>query len=603
MIVAAIPSDEEARCRAVHRCDLSAAGQDGPLNRIAAMAARLLDVPIAQISLIDREEQRIVAAHGWPATRLSRRQSFCAHAILKPDVMVLPDAAADSRFRRNPMVTDAPGIRFYAAAPLRDPAGYPIGALCVIDTKPRAGLTDDQRTALVDLAHLACGLLVRPPTPVSLTGGRHDDEGDPWVQRRLSEALVDLTRQRSLSEGRFQDTCREVAVKIAAVLGVARVGIWLFDDSRIAMEAIYVHDRDPSRPGTGMTIHAVDYPRYFTSLEMGRWLDASDAVNDDRTSELAEPYLKPLGIASLLDIPIRVASGVAGVMCIENVGAVREWTWDEQTFAAAAGDLLSLALEARDRVAALALLREAKETAEAANRAKTEFLANMSHELRTPLNAVIGFSEIIASEMFGPSPRYADYARDIHGSATHLLSIISDILDMAKLEARKTQPVEEIFPLWEAVSFAETLMADRARDAGVDLVTARPPRSLGFRGDRRMIQQVLLNLLSNAVKFSDPGDRVIVEAVGDDDDGLVLRVVDQGIGIAEDDIERIQQPFGQVDSFAARAHAGTGLGLSISRGLVDLHDGRLEISSTLGKGTTVTVRFPPARVRRIAEVA
>lgn len=602
MIVAAIPSDEEARCRAVHRCDLSAAGQDGPLTRIASMAARLLDVPIAQISLIDREEQRIVAAHGWPATRLSRRRSFCAHAILKPDVMVLPDAASDARFRRNPLVTDAPGIRFYAAAPLRDPAGYPIGALCVIDTKPRPGLTDDQRAALLDLAHLACGLLIRPPAPVSLTGGRHDHEGDPWVQRRLSEALVDLTRQRSLSEGRFQDTCREVAVKISAVLGVARVGIWLFDDSRIAMEAIYVHDRDSSHPGTGTTFHAVDYPRYFTSLEMGRWLDAADALNDDRTSELAEPYLKPLGIASLLDIPIRVASGVAGVLCIESVGAGREWTWDEQTFAAAAGDLLSLALEARDRVAALALLREAKETAEAANRAKTEFLANMSHELRTPLNAVIGFSEIIASEMFGPSPRYADYARDIHDSATHLLSIISDILDMAKLEARKTRPVEEVFPLWEAVSFSETLMSDRARDAGVDLVMVRPPRSLGFRGDRRMIQQVLLNLLSNAVKFSDPGARVLVEAIGDDD-GLVLRVVDQGIGIAEDDIERIQQPFGQVDSFAARAHAGTGLGLSISRGLVGLHDGRLEISSILGEGTTVTVRFPPARIRRIAEVA
>jgi signal transduction histidine kinase len=261
------------------------------------------------------------------------------------------------------------------------------------------------------------------------------------------------------------------------------------------------------------------------------------------------------------------------------------------------GGWVTLLLDLTDRRENEEALRRTKEAAEAANRAKSDFLAHMSHELRTPLNAVIGFSEIIARELFGPvgEKRYAEYARDIHASGTHLLNVIGDILDISKAESGSAELDEAPIATPALAAACLRLIAPRAAVGQVrvasDLASGLPM----VRADERRMKQVLINLLANAVKFTPPGGLVTLTARLDGDGGLELCVTDTGIGMRAEDIPRALEPFAQIDSARARRLEGTGLGLPLSRKLVELHGGTLSIRSEIDKGTTVAVRLPATR--------
>ena len=258
------------------------------------------------------------------------------------------------------------------------------------------------------------------------------------------------------------------------------------------------------------------------------------------------------------------------------------------------GGLVATLADLTERERREAELVQAKETADAASRAKTEFLATMSHELRTPLNAIIGFSDMLVGEVLGPlSPRYHSYAEDIAASGQHLLGIINAILDMSKIEAGRFELKESDFHLESVVRAALRVVGGRARDAGLT-VSAEVPRSYRLRGDERITAQILVNLLSNAVKFTPAGGTIEVRATKRAD-GLALSVQDSGIGIAKEDIEKALQPFGQIDSSLARKYEGTGLGLPLVKSLLELHGGSLVIDSEPGLGTTATALFPPQR--------
>ncbi len=233
-----------------------------------------------------------------------------------------------------------------------------------------------------------------------------------------------------------------------------------------------------------------------------------------------------------------------------------------------------------------------KERAEAANKAKSEFLANMSHELRTPLNAILGFSEILQTGMFGPigSPKYLEYARDIHDSGKHLLNVINDILDMSKIEAGQMKIKAETIDLAPLIDESLRLTAIPAEEKHIR-VEQRVASGLSVVADRRAVKQILLNILSNSVKFTNEGGRIALRA-RKTDKGVMLSIADTGIGIPQEALSKIGQPFEQVQSQYAKSKGGSGLGLAISRSLVALHGGRLTIRSSEGRGTVVRVYIP-----------
>ena len=234
--------------------------------------------------------------------------------------------------------------------------------------------------------------------------------------------------------------------------------------------------------------------------------------------------------------------------------------------------------------------------AETANKAKSEFLANMSHELRTPLNAINGFSEIMVGELFGPlgDKRYAEYSQDILNSGQHLLALINDILDMAKIEAGKLNLKFEPIRVEEVVEDAMRLMRNRAEAAGLTLVVDMPDLP-EVEGDYRALKQVLLNLLSNAVKFTPRGGQVTVRSaleMAGQGERVRVSVQDTGIGISDTDMDRLARPFEQIESQLSKTQQGSGLGLALTKSLVEMHGGLLEIASEPGKGTTVSFTLP-----------
>jgi signal transduction histidine kinase len=238
-------------------------------------------------------------------------------------------------------------------------------------------------------------------------------------------------------------------------------------------------------------------------------------------------------------------------------------------------------------------LRRAKEAAEAANQAKSRFLATMSHELRTPLNAVIGFSDTLLREATNPSSgRVAEFALQIH----HLLGLINSILDVARIESGRFDLASDTVDVARLVRLCVRQLGAEAHAAEIVLTTDLPYDLPAIKADERRLQQVLNHLLSNGVKFTEAGGMVTVGAMVDPTDGLIIFVSDTGIGIPQKDLDRVFEPFTQLDSSLARRFQGAGLGLYVSRALVAGHGGELVLRSAPGEGTTVEIHLPADRV-------
>jgi signal transduction histidine kinase len=238
----------------------------------------------------------------------------------------------------------------------------------------------------------------------------------------------------------------------------------------------------------------------------------------------------------------------------------------------------------------------AKRAAEEASAQKSDLLAKISHEIRTPLNAIIGFAEVMLEERFGPigNDRYKDYLKDVHASGAHVISLVNDLLDLAKIEAGRMELSFTSVSLNELVSACVTLLQPQAARDRIVMRTSFAPKLPPVMADQRSVRQIVLNLVSNAIKFTDAGGQVIVSTAVTDRGEVAFRVRDTGIGMTEQEVEAALEPFRQLAT--SRKRGGTGLGLPLTKALVEANRGALQISSNPNEGTLVEVLFPPTRV-------
>ncbi|MFO0996536.1 MAG: PAS domain-containing sensor histidine kinase [Alphaproteobacteria bacterium] len=289
----------------------------------------------------------------------------------------------------------------------------------------------------------------------------------------------------------------------------------------------------------------------------------------------------------------------------DAAGVMRSWLTTKVPLKDSRGHvshIVTVAVDITQRKAIERELSSAKQNADAADRMKDTFLANMSHELRTPLNAILGFAELIEQNVYGPDAidRHVDAAKRIGESGRHLLQIVSDILDLSKIAAGRFELRDERVDVTAIVRSVFDTLDSTAAGKGVALSIDGGSAPLWIEADPRACRQILLNLTSNAIKFTPSGGRVTVRAMIDPDGQPAVVVKDTGIGMEPDEVPAALEPFRQLDDSTARRFTGSGLGLSIAESLVRLLGGVLDIETARGRGTTVTVRLPPQRLKTSA---
>jgi len=337
--------------------------------------------------------------------------------------------------------------------------------------------------------------------------------------------------------------------------------------------------RHPIRPDRGSAVgravlerHPVHIPDVLVDPDYSR-LDLADVR----------------GFRTVLAVPMLREGEPIGVFVLTRTREAKPFTEKQVELVTSFADQAVIAIE---NVRLFNEIQDKSRQLEVANKHKSEFLAHMSHELRTPLNAIIGFSEALLARMFGEvNAKQDEYLHDIHSSGQHLLSLINDILDLAKVEAGRMELEVSEFNLPSALQNAMTLVRERAQAHGIAL-KLRVDEKLGqIRADERKVKQIVLNLLSNAVKFTPDGGRVEVDAHVND--ALAeISVKDTGPGIALEDQATLFEEFRQVGQYTAGKQEGTGLGLALTRRFVELHGGKISLQSAPGKGSTFTVTIP-----------
>ncbi len=370
-----LPADESQRLATLRHLELLDTPREERFDRITRLAAALLEVPIAVISLVDADRQWFKAAYGLDATETPRDISFCGHAILNGDLLVVPDALKDARFADNPLVTGDPRIRFYAGHPLKAAEGSRVGTLCVIDRQPRE-FSAAQEALLADLANIAEAELNSIAREVR--------------EKETLLALAEMVPEHAGAKATIFAKLTELSAKTTEV---ARASVWLFSADRSALELHDLYQAASGRHSTGMALPRTPFPAYFAALEEGISLAAEDATTDPRTCEFTESYLRPLGIRAMLDAPVRWRGQVVGVVCLEHTGSVRRWRGNDESFAAALADRVALTLEGEARCKAEEELRLANALLEERVAARTadlsQALAQQAAILESSLDGIL----------------------------------------------------------------------------------------------------------------------------------------------------------------------------------------------------------------------
>ncbi len=393
-----------------------------------------------------------------------------------------------------------------------------------------------------------------------------------FIAKPVSPAVVRARVRNHLARRRSEETLSATARRLIEAEELAHVAAWEWD---IVADRFHLSDE-------WLRIHGCDNPKIS-------WEEMMAFVHPDDQEHMSAMFLDGSAGLDRLDFQYRIIR--------RNDGSTRIVLSRRRMLRNAEDEPFRMLGATQDiteqKLAELELTR-LKAAAEEASLAKSAFLANMSHELRTPLTSIIGFSEIIRDQYFGPvgTQAYAEYAKDINDSGHHLLNLISDILDLAKIESGKMTISPVDIETRSCLIKINRLVSQRAVRQKLDLISKMSDDVPNLWADERAFKQIIYNLLSNAIKFTPEKGRVALEAEAGRDGGVIIRVVDSGIGIPAKDLARVLQPFEQIENSYSRSRGGTGLGLSLVKGLIELHGGTLNIDSCHGIGTTVCVWFP-----------
>lgn len=552
-----LPPDEESRLKELHSYEILDTLPEGDFDDLTRLASEICGTPISAISLVDRERQWFKSIQGLEASETSRDVSFCAHTMFEAEVMVVNDATRDPRFADNALVTGAPGIRFYAGAPITTPSGVPLGALCVIDRQPRQ-ISESQKQALSTLARSV------------------------MTQLELRRKVAELEREAALRE-KLERIHKEREFEQTLKLRESEALFKAFMDNIPAL--CYIKDHQ------GRFVYVNSYFSRVLNISLKEAIGETDAI-----------LFPPEQFAAITAVDAAILARNEARELIEVAatpdGVTRQWLSCKFPFRGGSSPhsmLAGVSFDVSERFELEEELRSARDAALDSVRLKSEFLATMSHEIRTPMNGVIGMTGLLLDTPLSEKQR--DYASTIRSCADSLLNIINDILDFSKIEAGKMSFEEIEFDVWRVAGEVVEMLAGRAHAKQLDLqlfIDGGVPRTLS--GDSGRFRQVLTNLVSNAVKFTERGQvsvRVSPKELGATFTTLLVEVADTGMGISPEDQRHLFRPFTQADGSMTRRFGGTGLGLAISKQLVEMMNGRIWLESVPHEGSrfSFTVRF------------
>ena len=543
MSAAPTPANEAQRLEALRALNLLDTPPEERFDRITRLAARILNVPMACVVLVDENREFFKSRYGFDLVEIPRSDSFCPYTVLENKQMVVPDAKADERFKENPYVKDKPHIRFYVGDPIAAADGSLVGALCVMDHQPRIPSAEDL-AVLHDLALIA---------QIELNHGELASAFK--IQQQTEEKL-------RLSEGRFRE-----------VVDIPGKFVW-----EITMDAKILFISERVREVLGYSAEEMDQRGFFDGV-----------VEEDAVIATAKFFYAAQKAQRFSDLEYQFKTRDGTIIWLSARGAPM-YGPDGKTLVGYRG----ICEDITERKHIQQEVVTAKEAAESANKAKSEFLANMSHEIRTPMNAIVGMTGLLLGTNLTSEQR--DYSQTIRQSADTLLTIISEILDFSKIESGKLELEHHPFDLPILVEEAVDCVALQCGEKGIDLFwTIEPELPPGFNGDITRLRQILVNLLANAVRFTSNGDVSVRVSRAENDAGehfVLFSVWDTGIGIPADKINRLFQSFSQVDASTTRKYGGTGLGLAISRKLTEMMGGNIWVESEEGKGSGFHVAIP-----------
>ncbi|MBA3684224.1 MAG: GAF domain-containing protein [Planctomycetes bacterium] len=404
---------------------------------------------------------------------------------------------------------------------------------------------------------------------------------------RHSEALVRLSASRRAHGGDREASFQEITEIAASAMGVERVGIWLYDDSRAAIRCADLFVRSDQRHESGVLLAGSVYPRYFQALGTERVLDASDAHGDLRTAEFSQSYLTPLGIGAMLDAPIRSHGRMLGVVCHEHIGGPRPWHTEELAFAGSIADFVALALESAERARFEAELSRKAIELERSNAELEEFAYIASHDLQEPLRMVSSFLALLR-DRFGPTidPRGVEYLGHAVDGAMRMQLLIRSLLEYSRVQ----RAVEEPQPVATEGALSEALenLRIQIEGSGASVVAESPLPTV--RMPHSQFVQLLQNLVGNALKFHGVEPPVIRLSATREGAWWSFAVADNGIGIPPADVRRLFVVFQRLHTRAE--YPGTGIGLAICRKLVEARGGRIWVEPNPGGGSIFRFTLP-----------